>query len=751
MRIRLSISGAVQGVGFRPFVFRLANELGLTGHVLNNAEGVSVEAEGEKEKLDEFLVRIEKEKPDIAKIYSLQHAFLEETGADSFEIRSSDDSGERRVAVLPDVAVCDECMHEVTDPRDRRFMYPFTNCTNCGPRYSIIQALPYDRRNTSMKSFEMCPDCKREYSLASFRRFHAQPNACHECGPWISLHDCDGQLSCEKSNAIEKATNLIRKGYIIAVKGIGGYHLVCDAENDEAVRRLRQKKHREEKPMAVMFPDLESAMKEAVISPLEARAITSIERPIVIVSKKETSTLAPSVCPDNSTVGVFLPYTPLHHMILRKLKKPVIATSANVTDDPIAKDEPDAFARLSKIADYFLTHNRDIVRRCDDSVVRVMSGRQVPVRRSRGFAPLPLHVPFQFSKPVLALGPFMNNTIAAGVENKVYLSQHIGDLDTPLTIEFYEETIKDFLRLLEVKPEIVVSDLHPGYYSTKYGEGHCSGKLVRVQHHFAHILSCMTDNSVPDQTEVIGFAFDGTGYGTDKTVWGSEVCIASYRGFRRAYHLRPFRLPGGERSVREPCRTALSLLYETFGDEAMNITHNPLSARERAFLMEMMKKDVNSPETTSMGRLFDAVASLINVRQKISYHAQAAIDFEQAAIRSDGTDSYPFRVKNTAIDQRPVIESIVRDLDKQTAPEVIAKKFHNTIVDIVVSIAEALRKETGISTVVLTGGVFQNAILSEHSFERLTEKCFTPLIHQRVPPNDGGIALGQAVYGQFFG
>lgn len=436
-------------------------------------------------------------------------------------------------------------------------------------------------------------------------------------------------------------------------------------------------------------------------------------------------------------------------MIARKLKKPVIATSANITDDPIAKDEPDAFSRLSKIADYFLTHNRDIIRRCDDSVVRIIAERQVPIRRSRGFAPLPIQVPFQFRKPVLALGPYMNNTIAVGIDNKVYLSQHIGDLDSPLAIEFYEETIRDLLRLLDVKPEIVVSDLHPGYYSTKYGEKHYSNELVSVQHHFAHILSCMTDNNVPEETEVIGFAFDGTGYGTDGTIWGSEVFIASYSGFKRAYHLRPFRLPGGDRSVREPCRTALSLLYETFGDEALSIGHNPLSDKEKAFLIEMIKKDVNSPVTTGMGRLFDGVASLINVKQKISYHAQAAIALEQAALKSDITDSYPFTLRNNEIDQRAVIETIVKDLESNTAPEVIARKFHNTVVDIIVSVAESLKKETGISTVALTGGVFQNTLLSENSFDRLTEKGFSPLLHQIVPPNDGGIALGQAVYAQF--
>jgi len=749
MMIRIYISGVVQGVGFRPFVFRLATELGLTGHVLNSPDGVFIEAAGEKKQLDEFLIRLENEKPEISKIFSLRHTFLEGAGADSFEIRASVETGEKRVSILPDIAVCDECMREVTDPKDRRFIYPFTNCTNCGPRYTIICSLPYDRKSTSMKDFTMCPDCENEYSLASFRRFHAQPNACHECGPWISLHDRDGQLSCDRADALEKVTNLIRKGYIIAVKGIGGYHLVCDAANEDAVQRLRQRKHRDEKPMAVMFPDLDSIMKEAVISPLEARAVCSIERPIVIVRKKDGSTLAPSVSPDNCTVGVFLPYSPLHHLIVKKLKKPLIATSANSTDDPIAKDEPDAFARLGETADYFLTHNRDIIRRCDDSVVRVIADRQVPLRRSRGFAPLPVTVPFRFTKPVLALGPSMNNTIAAGIDDRVYLSQHIGDLDTPLAIEFYEETVHDFLGLLDIKPEIVVSDLHPGYYSTRYGEKHFSDRLVRVQHHYAHILSCMAENEIEEGSEVIGFAFDGTGYGTDGTVWGSEVFVASSGGFRRAFHLRPFRLPGGDHAVREPSRTALSLLYETIGDAAHNTSWNPLSPGERSFLIEMIQKGVNSPFTTGMGRLFDAVASLINVQQTISYHAQAAVALEQAAMKSDTTDAYLFSLSKDEINQMKVIESIVRDLDKSTAPEVIARKFHNAIVNAVVSISELLRKETSVKTVALTGGVFQNALLAEGCFHRLSEKGFIPLLHQTVPPNDGGIALGQAVYGRF--
>jgi hydrogenase maturation protein HypF len=749
MKIKISVTGLVQGVGFRPFVFRLANELGLTGYVLNNITGVLIEAEGEKKKLDEFLVRINNEKPEISKIYSLQHSYLEETGFARFEIRESNDKGKAEAFILPDIAVCHECLGEVIDPKDRRFMYPFTNCTDCGPRFTIIEALPYDRKNTCMKRFVMCLECDKEYSIAAHRRFHAQPNACHDCGPWISLHDRDGQVLCERNDALEKATSLVRKGYIIAVKGIGGYHLICDATNEEAVRALREKKHRDEKPMAVMFPDLDSIKSEAVTGMLEDRAITSIERPVVIVRKKSGGSVANSVSPDNSTIGVFLPYAPLHNLILKKLKRPVIATSANITDDPIAKDEPDAFARLSTIADYFLSHNREILRRCDDSVVRIMADQQVPVRRSRGFAPLPVVVPFSFKKPVLALGPNMNNTIAVGVDNRVYLSQHIGDLDTPLAMEFYDETVRDFLSLLGVKPDIVVSDMHPGYHSTKYGERHFKERVVTAQHHFAHILSCMIENAVPEDTEVIGFAFDGTGYGPDQTIWGSEVMITSYSGFRRAFHLKPYRLPGGDKSVKEPCRTAFALLYETFGDKARGLACSPLSETEKSFYLEMMQKDVNSPMTTSMGRFFDAASSLIDVKQNISYHAQAAIALEQIALQSEVSESYPFIIKDDVIDQTPVIEKIVDDLHADVMPEVIARKFHNTVTEMIIQTADALRKETGISKVALSGGVFQNVILLESAISGLREKGFTPLIHQLVPPNDGGISLGQAVYSHF--
>jgi hydrogenase maturation protein HypF len=749
MRIRLQITGLVQGVGFRPFVFRLAEEGDLRGYVLNDTSGVLIEAEGDMVKVQEFFSRIVNEKPELSKIYSLQHAYLEEAGYEKFEIRESEEQGDTRASMLPDIAVCDECLHDITDPKNRRFIYPFTNCTNCGPRFTIINSLPYDRINTSMKDFRMCHDCEREYNTASDRRFHAQPDACHVCGPWISLYDCEGNVICEKDDALEKVVNLIRKGNIIAVKGLGGYHLVCDATNNGSINRLRERKHREEKPMAVMFPDLDAIKNETLVNEYEERAIKSIEKPIVIVKKKGETILAGAASPHNSTVGVFLPYTPLHHLIVRKLKKPMVATSANITDEPIVKEEKDAFARLSDIADYLLVHNRDIVRRCDDSVVRIVADRQVPMRRSRGYAPLPIIVPFRFTKPVLALGPYMNNTIALGIDNKIYLSQHIGDLDTPRATEFYKETVHDFLRFFDVKPGTVVADMHPGYYSTRFGERYFHSVMVKVQHHYAHILSCMTENNIPEDSEVIGYAFDGTGYGPDKTIWGSEVMIATYRGFKRVYHLNPYKLPGGDRAVKEPCRTAYSLLYETFGDGAAQSAYSPLSKKERSFFMTMLKKDINSPVTTSMGRLFDGVASIIGIRHKVSYNAQAAIELEQLALRSDDKGSYPFGIENGIIDHRSIIEMLVNDLEAAVPAETIARKFHNTIVKIIIFTAELVKKETGITYVALSGGVFQNSIVLEDAFNQLKERGFSPIMHQLVPPNDGGISLGQAVFSHY--
>lgn len=750
MRLKINITGIVQGVGFRPFIYRLAKEMGFNGYVLNDAGGVTIEAEGEASLLTDFLLRIEKEKPALSSIYSMRHSFLHDKGFKEFVIKESKRQGESSVSILPDIATCDECLQDIFTPADRRHLYPFTNCTNCGPRFTIIEDLPYDRKNTSMKDFEMCSDCAREYGNPSDRRFHAQPNACPVCGPSVTLisptleKGGTGGFEYHENEAVEQCVELIKEGGIIAIKGLGGYHLVCDAGNEGSIKRLRERKGREERPLAVMFPDIGSIKAEAHVDILEERALSSVERPIVILRKKQGTRLFDAISPGNETIGAFLPYTPLHHVILQSLKRPVVATSANISDEPIINNEDDAFKRLSSVADYFLIHNRAIVRRCDDSVVRIVADRQVSLRRSRGFAPLPVILPFKLKRPVLALGPYMNNTIAVGIDDKVYLSQHIGDLDTPRAMEFYDETVNDLLKLFDIKPEIVVSDMHPGYYSTVFGEKHYKDKLVKVQHHFAHILSCMAENDIQKDEEVIGFAFDGTGYGTDKTVWGSEVMVASYSGFRRAYHLYPYRLPGGEKAVKEPFRTALSLLYETFGD-ASEFGLLSLNEQEKKFYPEMIRKGINSPLTTSMGRLFDGVASIVGLKHHVSYHAQAAVMLEQIALHSDDNGSYSFSINEGIIDFRPMIRKIVKDKRAGALIEIIAKKFHNTIIEIIISLSESLRKETGINKVALSGGVFQNAILLSGVFNKLKERGFAPLIHQIVPSNDGGISLGQVV------
>jgi len=754
MRLRIRLTGLVQGVGFRPFVYRLAREMGINGYVRNDTIGVLIDAAGEKGLLDEFLIRLEREKPSICRIYSLQYSFLDdggkgitETVPDGFEILESSECSEMAANILPDIATCDKCLKEINDLADRRFYYPFTNCTDCGPRFTIIERLPYDRKNTSMSMFKMCPECEDEYNTPDNRRFHAQPNACHECGPHPALYDVKGMLISEKRSAIEDAIGFLRTGKIVAVKGIGGFHLLCDAENEDVVKRLRMRKCREEKPMAVMFPDIDMIRNETYVNRLEERAITSIERPIVIVRRRERTRVAESVSPCNSTIGVFLPYTPLHHLLLHGFGRPVVATSANRTGEPIVKDDKDAFERLLGIADLILIHNRQIVRRCDDSVVRIMAERQVPIRRSRGFAPLPVIIPFKIDKPVLALGGYMNNTIAIGIDNRVYISQHIGDLDTPLAREFFEETIEDMLKIFGITPDIVVSDLHPGYYSTIYGEQVFPQRLIKVQHHLSHILSCMVENGVSEDEEVIGFAFDGTGYGMDKNIWGGEVMVVSYREFKRPYHLKPYRLPGGEKAIEEPYRTAISLLYETFGEEIPEIL--PLEDGVVSFLLQMIKKGVNSPLTTSMGRLFDGIASIIGLRQRASYHAQSAIEIEELSLTSDIVDAYPFVIDGEEIDWRPMIKCIVADLCSGSDRGDIARRFHNTVVEIVIGISKRLCNQKDIKKIALSGGVFQNTVITEQVYHRLKEGGFIPLIHQGVPPNDGGISLGQVIGGRF--
>jgi len=822
-RLKLTVRGAVQGVGFRPFVFRLATGLGLAGWVNNSPQGVFIEVEGPGAELEKFLLRLETEKPPRSFIQSLEASWLDPVDYTGFEIRPSETSGSKIALVLPDIATCPDCLREIFDPKNRRHRYPFTNCTNCGPRFSIIESLPYDRANTSMKVFAMCPQCRAEYDDPRNRRFHAQPNACPICGPHLELWE--GSRVCENAesphshergyDALLAAAQAIREGKIVAVKGLGGFHLMTDARNDKAVQLLRERKQREEKPFALMFPSLESVKAECEVSPLEERLLRSPESPIVLLEKiaNRKSQIANLVAPGNPCLGVMLPYTPLHHLLMAELGFPVVATSGNLSDEPICTDEHDALERLRDIADVFLVHNRPIVRHVDDSIVRVMLDRELVLRRARGYAPLPVEVRnaecgvrnkmanegeanselrIPNSEIILAVGAHLKNAVALSVGNQVFISQHIGDLETEQAHSAFRRVIADFEKLYEARPQIIAADLHPDYLSTKFAKELVAqisrpvGKTptgglchIGVQHHIAHVLSCMVENEIAPP--VLGVSWDGTGYGLDGTVWGGEFFLVTNESIERIAHLRPFRLPGGDKAVKEPRRTALGLLYEMSGDAifseqkvrregAPNGTRGacaPLTAfskAELATLKTMLAKKLNSPVTTSVGRLFDAVASLINLRQQIRFEGQAAMELEFALDGIETEETYPVRIAECGLrnkkanegetnselrtsnselvmDWSPMIEGILEDVKDGIPVGIISAKFHNALVEGIVAVA----KHAGQNRVVLSGGCFQNRYLTERAVRRLQAEGFRPYWHQRVPPNDGGIALGQVV------
>ncbi|MGA7161179.1 MAG: carbamoyltransferase HypF, partial [Bacteroidota bacterium] len=568
VRIHIVIRGAVQGVGFRPFIYRLATELHLTGWVANSPQGVFLEAEGGKNVLDNFLLRIEKEKPPLSSIHSLDPTFLDEAGYEKFEIRASDDSGETSAIVLPDAATCPECFNDITDPSNRRYRYPFTNCTNCGPRYSIIESLPYDRPNTAMKNFTMCPECRKEYDDPVDRRFHAQPNACPVCGPHLELWDAEGKVLASHNDAMLETAAAIRAGRIVAIKGIGGFQLMVDARNERAVVSLRRRKHREEKPFALMFPSLDDVKYECEVSLLEERLLLSPASPIVLLNRHSEfedrkSDIAFSVATRNPNFGIMLPYSPLHHLLMRELGFPVIATSGNHSDEPMCTDERDALNRLHGVADLFLVHDREIVRHVDDSVVRIVIDRELVLRRGRGYAPLPIMTKMSFDSPLLAVGAHLKNSIALAKGENIFISQHIGDLETKEALEAFEEVNRSFKKLYEAEPLTVAADLHPDYRSTQFAKS-MNVRMIQIQHHYAHVASCMAENQLFGS--VLGVSWDGTGYGSDGTIWGGEFLLADESSFSRVAHLRQFKLPGGDKAIREPRRAAVGLLFEIFGE-----------------------------------------------------------------------------------------------------------------------------------------------------------------------------------------
>ncbi len=748
-RLRILIRGAVQGVGFRPFVYRLATDAGLAGWVNNSPQGVCIEVEGPAQRLETFLTALEREKPPRASIQSLEPLVLDPVGYRGFAIRPSEEGGGRSALILPDIATCPDCLREMFDPHDRRYRYPFINCTNCGPRFSIVEGLPYDRPNTTMRDFVMCPACRAEYEDPRNRRFHAQPIACPACGPHLEAWRPDGTVLATQEAALQEALAAIGRGEIVAVKGLGGFHLLVDARDDAAVQRLRRRKHREEKPFALMFPRLAAVSHECLVAPLEARLLTAAEAPIVLLRRAPgPSEIAPSVAPGNPYLGAMLPYTPLHHLLLAKLGHAVVATSGNVSDEPICIDEREALDRLGGIADLFLVHDRPIARHVDDSVVCVVLDREMLLRRARGYAPLPIHLPAALP-PLLAVGGHLKNSVALAVGQDVFISQHIGDLETLPATRAFERVIADFKRLYAVVPSGVVCDAHPDYASTAYAE-RTGLPLIRVQHHLAHVMACLAENEVAPPA--LGVSWDGTGYGLDGTIWGGEFFTIDGPIARRAAHLRPWALPGGDQAVKEPRRTALSLLYEQYGTAGFAqgdlAPVRACSPQEMGILQTMLERGINSPRTSSMGRLFDAVAALLGLQQEVRFEGQAAMALEWAMPALPPSDAYPLDVRPAhapgdplILDWGPLLDALLRDIRRHVAPGLCAARFHNALVEAIVTVAQRL----GYEQVALSGGCFQNRYLLTRAVLRLREAGFRPYRHQRVPPNDGGLALGQLV------
>lgn len=831
-RLRLEIHGAVQGVGFRPFVYRLAHELQVQGWVRNDPHGVFVEIEGQHDTLQRFLDRLPAERPPHAVLHTVEPTWLAAEGYEGFTIVESQGTRHPTAVVLPDLATCSDCLRDLRDPRDRRYRYPFVNCTHCGPRFTIVRELPYDRPATTMRAFRLCPDCHTEYENPLDRRFHAQPNACSRCGPRIALWSRKGESLHEGDPALQAAERAIREGRIVALKGLGGFHLVVDARNADAVAELRRRKARDEKPFAVMVPDLDAARRCCEVSREAAELLASPQAPIVLLPRladagtEDRSTdrsadrnadriagqIADQVAPGNPHLGLMLPSTPLHHLLLADLGFPVVATSGNRSDEPIAIDNLEAVERLGSIADLFLVHNRPIARHVDDSVVRIAAGAPRLLRRARGYAPLPVRLRRKVPA-VLALGGQLKNTVALSVGENVFLSQHLGDMDTPQTLAACERVIHDFLELYDVEPVAVAHDLHPDYASTRLATewaarlagsdateprqdpwerlltgdvaGVSGGNLqgfsgsdparhdpslprIPVQHHHAHLAACLADCDEPGPA--LGVIWDGTGYGPDGTIWGGEILLGSAAGYERVAHLAPFRLPGGEAAVVEPRRVALALLWEMEGDAALDRDLPALRAfaePERRLLGQMLDRGFHAPVTTSMGRLFDGVASLLDLHQVMAFEGQAAMAVEHAAgpwdAEGEGAGAYPLEILGGddsgqweavgqdvwttegpwILDWRPTISALLDDLRRGVAVGTAAARFHNALLEAAMAVARRVRQRTGEDTVALSGGCFQNRWLLEGLTHRLRQDGFRPLLHERVPANDGGLSLGQ--------
>jgi len=743
----------VQGVGFRPFVYGLATRLGLSGHVGNDADGVFIEVEGPPGLVAEFLARLEAEPPPLARIERIRSAGITVTGGSGFAIAPSPAGGSRNTLVSADSATCADCLAEMRDPGDRRFRYPFINCTNCGPRFTIVRDVPYDRPATTMAGFGMCPACAAEYADPADRRFHAQPVCCPDCGPALRLLDGGGDPAAGErvtgdpaagyrvtGDPLAGAAALLRAGRVLAVKGLGGYHLAVDAGSETATRTLRARKHREDKPFAIMVADVDAARQLCEVDQAAQTLLVSGQRPIMLLPRLPGAPVAEAVAPGSRELGIMLPYTPMHHLLLSEAGRPVVLTSGNMSDEPIAYQDADAMTRLAGIADDFLVHDRPIHMRTDDSLVRVFRGREMVLRRSRGYVPTPLPAG-PFTRPVLGCGAELKNTFCLGKDSHAFVSHHIGDLENYETLKSFTSGIEHFQRLFDVRPAVVAHDLHPEYLSTKYALDLPDVELAGVQHHHAHIASCLADNC--HDGPVIGVAFDGTGYGLDGTLWGGEFLLADLASFTRAGYLEPVPLPGGAAAIRQPWRMAAAYLGSDAGDLDVARRH----ASQWDAVVALGRSGLNSPLTSSAGRLFDAVAAMLGVRDEIRYEGQAAIELERLADPAV-TGSYPCRVTDGAellVLGRDLVYATAQEIRSGISSSVIAARFHNGVAEVIAGVCEEVRARSGRGVVALSGGVFQNVLLLTRTVALLEAAGFRVLTHSRVPPNDGGISLGQAV------
>ncbi|MBT8466681.1 MAG: carbamoyltransferase HypF [Myxococcales bacterium] len=744
---RIEVRGTVQGVGFRPWVCRLARRMGVVGRVQNDPRGVSIEAFASTAVLGRFIDELRTDPLPTARIAELREAPIPDEDLDAFVIESSEASGRKALSIPPDLATCEDCTKELLDERDRRFEYPFTNCTACGPRFTIATGIPYDRAATTMSEFVMCEACRAEFDDVENRRFHAQPNACPECGPSLRLDRLDGHAATA-SNVLAHAAELLSRGKVVAVKGLGGFHLACDATDGAAVRRLRERKHRDEKPFAVMVQSLAEAGALAEISSEEGALLSAAERPVVLLRRRQDARLAVEVSPDTSLLGLFLPYTPLHHLLLAAARRPLVMTSANVSDEPICFENDEARRRLEGIADAILLHDRKIAMRCDDSVSRVIAGVPTIMRRSRGFVPRPIYLSRPVARPVLACGAHLNNTFCIAMEDTAYFGPHIGDLETVAALDFFEEAIERMQTILSVRPEVVAHDLHPGYPSTRYAQTRTELSVVGVQHHHAHVVSLMAEHGICDQ--VLGVAYDGTGFGEDGTSWGGDFLLCTAERYERVGTFRPIRLAGGNLAMREVWRIGYALLHDAYdGAPPRNATAllDGVPSSSLLLVKQMIEREINAPRARGVGRYFDGFGALALGRARSTHEGQVAIAWDQVA-NTSVVDAYPYEIDRRTtpweVDLRPAVRAAVEDLAASAPPGDVSARFHNALIAATSELLDLLWAERGNLPVALTGGVFQNERLAA-GIENVIRNKNEVLRHGAVPPGDGGIALGQAL------